>query len=144
MATSWDSSRKYRVIGTPRAKVDAAAKCTGETIFADDVVLPRMLSCRMLRSPHPHARIVKIDTSRAEALDGVHAVITGKDLPIPFGILPVSQDEHALAPDQVRFIGDGLAAVAARDEDVATAALDHHRQKFVDLDQLGGGSGQDS
>ena len=137
MATSGDSSKKYRVIGTPRAKVDAAAKCTGETIFADDVVLPRMLSCRMLRSPHPHARIVKIDTSLAEALDGVHAVITGKDLPIPFGILPVSQDEHALAPDHVRFIGDEVAAVAARDEDIATAALELIDVEYEVLSAIG-------
>jgi 4-hydroxybenzoyl-CoA reductase alpha subunit len=137
MATNSDSSAKYRVVGTPRAKIDAADKCTGETIFADDVVLPRMLSCRMLRSPHPHARIVKIDTSRAEALDGVHAVITGKDVPIPFGILPVSQDEHALAPDHVRFIGDAVAAVAARDEDIATAAIDLIHVEYEVLPAIG-------
>ncbi len=127
----------YSVIGTPRAKVDAAAKCTGEAIFADDLVLPRMLSCKMLRSPHPHARIVRIDTRKARALDGVHAVITGADVPIPFGILPVSQDEHALAPDHVRFIGDAVAAVAARDEDTATAALDLIEVEYEVLPQIG-------
>jgi len=127
----------YSVIGTPRAKVDAAAKCTGEAIFADDLVLPRMLSCKMLRSPHPHARIVRIDTREARALDGVHAVITGADLPIPFGILPVSQDEHALAPDHVRFIGDAVAAVAARDEDTATAALDLIEVEYNVLPPIG-------
>ena len=67
----------------------------------------------MLRSPHPHARIRRIDTSRAAALPGVLAVVTGADLPIPFGVLPVSQDEHALCLDVVRFIGDPVAAVAA-------------------------------
>ncbi|HET7623611.1 MAG TPA: molybdopterin cofactor-binding domain-containing protein [Gemmatimonadaceae bacterium] len=111
-----------RVVGTSRRKVDAAAKVTGELRFADDLSLPRMLHCKLLRSRYPHARIVSIDTSRAEALPGVIAVMTGKELPIPFGILPISQDEHALAPDRVRFVGDPVAAVAALDEDVAAEA----------------------
>ncbi len=112
------------VVGTPRAKVDAVAKVTGQQLYADDLVLPRMLWCRMFRSPHPHARIVAIDTTKARALPGVHAVLTGADLPIPFGILPVSQDEHALCPERVRFIGDPVAAVAAVDEETASAACD--------------------
>jgi 4-hydroxybenzoyl-CoA reductase alpha subunit len=103
--------------------VDAVAKVTGQTRFADDLALPRMLYAKLLRSPHPHARIVGVDTSRAEALEGVVRVLTGRDLPTPFGILPVSQDEHALAVDRVRFVGDPVAAVAAVSEEVATAAL---------------------
>src|SRR5438046_1569702 len=78
----------------------------------------------LLRSPHPHARILSIDASRAASVPGVKAVLTGKDLPIPFGILPVSQDEHALALDKVRFVGDPVAAVAATTEEAATQALD--------------------
>ncbi|MGH7548297.1 MAG: xanthine dehydrogenase family protein molybdopterin-binding subunit [Gemmatimonadales bacterium] len=113
-----------RVVGRALRKVDATAKVTGATKFADDLFLPRMLYARLLRSPHPHARILRIDTAKAAALPGVKAVLTGKDLPIPFGILPVSQDEHALAPDKVRFVGDPVAAVAAVSEEVATAALD--------------------
>src|SRR2546429_9659312 len=73
---------------------------------------------------HPHARIVRVDAAQALALPGVKAVLTGKDLPIPFGILPVSQDEHALALDKARFVGDPVAGVAAVSEEVATAALD--------------------
>ncbi len=115
---------RLRVIGKALRKVDATAKVTGTTLFADDIVLPRMLYARLLRSTNPHARIVRIDTARALALDGVKAVLTGRDLPIPFGILPVSQDEHALAPERVRFIGDPVAAVAATSEEAATAALD--------------------
>src|SRR5204862_249762 len=111
-------------IGKALRKLDATAKVTGETRFADDLFLPRMLYAKLLRSPHPHAKIVRIDTTKAARLAGVKAVLTGKDLPIPFGILPVSQDEHALAPDKVRFVGDPVAAVAATSEDVATAALD--------------------
>jgi 4-hydroxybenzoyl-CoA reductase subunit alpha len=115
---------RERVVGKPQRKVDAVGKVTGRTKFADDLTLPRMLYCRLLRSPHAHARILKIDTARAAALDGVRAVLTGAALPIPFGILPVSQDEHALAPERVRFIGDPVAAVAAVSEEIATAALD--------------------
>ena len=112
------------VVGKAHRKVDATAKVTGVTRFADDLFLPRMLYAKLLRSPHPHARIVSIDVSRAASLSGVKAVLTGKDLPIPFGILPVSQDEHALALDKVRFVGDPVAAVAATTEEAATEALD--------------------
>jgi 4-hydroxybenzoyl-CoA reductase alpha subunit len=111
-----------RVVGRALRKVDATAKVTGATKFADDLALPRMLYAKLFRSPHPHARIVRIDTSKAAALPGVKAVLTGPDLPIPFGILPVSQDEHTLALDKVRFVGDPIAAVAALSEEVATEA----------------------
>ncbi len=128
-------SRKptLRVVGKPLRKVDATAKVMGTTKFADDVVLPRMLFAKLLRSPHPHARIVAIDTAPAAALPGVKAVLTGKDLPIPFGILPVSQDEHALALDKVRFVGDPVAAVAATSEEIATQALDLIRVEYEPL-----------
>ena len=116
--------KPYRVIGKPNPKVDAWDKCTGVTKFADDLVLPRMLHAKLLRSSVPHARIVRIDTSKAEKLRGVKAILTGKDLPIPYGILPVSQDEHALALEKVRMVGDPVAAIAAVDEDVATEAVD--------------------
>src|SRR5213083_3741177 len=114
---------QHKVIGKPFRKVDARAKCTGQTRFADDIILPRMLFAKLLRSPVPHALIKHIDVSKALKLPGVIAVITGKDLPIPYGILPVSQDEHALCIDKVRFIGDPIAAIAAIDEDVAFDAM---------------------
>src|SRR5205814_4563253 len=72
----------------------------------------------------PHARILRLDASRALAHPGVLLVLTGADFPIPYGILPVSQDEHALAVDRVRFVGDPVAAVIARDELTAFEALD--------------------
>ncbi|MDQ3472142.1 MAG: molybdopterin-dependent oxidoreductase, partial [Acidobacteriota bacterium] len=84
---------------------------------------PRMLYAKILRSHHPHALIKNIDTTKAAALPGVFAVITGKELPISYGILPVSQDEHALCIDKVRFVGDPVAAVAAIDEDTAFDAM---------------------
>ena len=114
---------RTRVVGRPYPKVDAAAKVTGQTKFADDIFLPRMLHCKILRSKLAHARLLRVDVSKALALPGVVAAATGRDLPIAFGILPVSQDEHALSPDVVRYVGDPIAAVAAVDEDAALEAL---------------------
>jgi 4-hydroxybenzoyl-CoA reductase subunit alpha len=113
-----------KIIGVPRRRVDGRAKVTGQTKFADDLMLPRTVHCKLLRSSLPHARIVRLDASRALAHPGVHLVLTGRDFPIPYGILPVSQDEHALAIDVVRFVGDPVAAVVARDELTAFEALD--------------------
>src|SRR5947209_18592484 len=90
----------YRVVGTPRPKVDAYGKVTGRALYADDIMLPRMAYGRLLRSPHPHARILSIDTRKALELPGVLAALTGEDLPQKFGILPSSQDEYALAIDK--------------------------------------------
>jgi 4-hydroxybenzoyl-CoA reductase subunit alpha len=113
----------FSVIGQPLPKIDAWAKVTGETRYADDLVLPRMAYGKLLRSPHAHARIVTIDTERARALPGVYSVITGHDLPrVKFGILPVSQDEEALCTEKVRMVGDAVAAVAAVDEETAETA----------------------
>jgi 4-hydroxybenzoyl-CoA reductase subunit alpha len=119
----------FRVIGVPRRRVDARAKVTGQTRFADDICLPRMAHCKLLRSPHPHARIRRMDVSRAMAHPGVYLVLTGKDLPVQYGILPVSQDEQALCLDHVRHVGDPVAAVVAREELTAFEALD-----LVDVD----------
>lgn len=116
--------KAFNVIGKPRRRVDARAKVTGRTVFADDLVLPRMLHMKMLRSHLPHARIKSIDTTRAEKMPGVKLVLTGKDFPITYGILPVSQDEHPLCPEIVRFVGDPVAAVVARNEDEALAACE--------------------
>src|SRR5438045_9789533 len=105
----------FSVVGKSLTKPDAYAKVSGQTKFADDLALPRMLFGRILRSPHPHARIVRVDTSRARALPGVLAVLTGDDLPIKFGTLPASQDEEALARGQVRYVGGPIAPVPAPD-----------------------------
>jgi len=113
-----------RVIGVSRRRIDARAKVTGQTRFADDISLPRIAYCKLLRSPHPHALIKRIDVSRAFAHPGVYLVLTGKDLPIRYGILPVSQDEQALCTDHVRHVGDPVAAVIAREELTAFEALD--------------------
>src|SRR5205807_812237 len=123
MSNSENNAKPLNVVGKPFRKVDARSKCVGQTKFADDITLPRMLYCKILRSHLPHALIKSVDTSKASALPGVHACITGRDLPVPYGILPVSQDEHPLCTDKVRFIGDPVAAVAAVDEDTAFDAM---------------------
>ncbi|HEU4387567.1 MAG TPA: molybdopterin cofactor-binding domain-containing protein, partial [Blastocatellia bacterium] len=129
-------NKRTSVVGKPFRKVDARAKCTGQTRFADDIVLPRMLYCKLLRSPVPHALVKRIDLSKALEHPGVVAVLTGKELPIPYGILPVSQDEHALCIDKVRFVGDPVAAVAAIDEDIAFDALDLIDVEYESLDAI--------
>ena len=129
-------SKDLNVVGKPFRKVDARAKCVGRTKFADDIVLPRMLFCKILRSHVPHAFIKSIDVSKALAMRGVFAVITGKDVPVPYGILPVSQDEHALCVDKVRFIGDPVAAVAAIDEDVAFDAMNSIEVEYEPLNTI--------
>jgi 4-hydroxybenzoyl-CoA reductase alpha subunit len=131
-----NNGKPLNVVGKPFRKVDARAKCTGQTKFADDIVLPRMLFCKILRTHLPHALIKSIDVSKAVALPGVIAVITGKDIPISYGILPVSQDEHALCIDKVRFIGDPVAAVAAIDEDVAFDAMNLIEVEYEPLNTI--------
>jgi CO/xanthine dehydrogenase Mo-binding subunit len=127
-------------IGQSLPKVDARAKVTGSAQYTDDFSLPGMLHGRLLRSPVAHARIASIDTSRARALPGVAAVITGADLPkVRYGnwrLMPNTQDETALAQDKVRFIGDEVAAVAAVDRDTAEEALALIKVEYEELTGL--------
>ena len=116
------SGAAYRLVGTAFPRVDGRAKVTGRTQFADDLAFPRMAYVKLVRSTVPHGRIRNIDFSAALALDGVLGTLVGAELPKPFGILPVSEDEHALAVDTVRFVGDPVAAIAAVTEEAAHAA----------------------
>ena len=125
-----------KVLGKPRRRVDGRAKVTGQTRFADDIALPRMLHMKLLRSPQPHALIESIDIARAKAHPGVHLVLTGQDFPVTFGILPVSQDEYPLAPQHVRYVGDPVAAVVARDEQTAAEACDLMEVKYRPLQTI--------
>ncbi|HEY6822492.1 MAG TPA: xanthine dehydrogenase family protein molybdopterin-binding subunit [Burkholderiales bacterium] len=114
--------KRFEVVGKPRRRVDGRAKATGQVRFADDLSLPRMLHAKLLRSPHPHAVIEAVDTKKAEKHPGVHLVLTGRDFPFPFGIMPVSVDEYPLARERVRYVGDPVAAVVAQDEQTALEA----------------------
>ena len=115
---------RHAVVGRSVPRSDAPAKVTGRAIFTEDILLPGLLHGRILGSPHPHALITSIDTSAAEALPGVKAVITGKDVSdVLYGVSPARYDEHVLAKDKVRFVGDEVAAVAAVDEATAEEAV---------------------
>jgi len=114
--------------------VDAIPKVTGEGKYAADFILPGMLWGKMLRSPFPHAKILNIDTSKAERLPGVRAVITGKDFgEFKYGNMPSTRDETPLAVDKVLFIGDEVAAVAAIDEDIAEEAVELIQVEYEEL-----------
>jgi 4-hydroxybenzoyl-CoA reductase subunit alpha len=119
----------FSIIGKPTAMVDAAEKTTGAGKYTDDLSVPGMLVGRILHSPFPHARIKRIDTSRAEQFDGVVAIVVGKDAPNSYGILPVGHDEHALALDKVRYVGDNVACVVATSEAIADKAME-----LIDVD----------
>ena len=111
-----------RLIGKRVPRVDAVGKVTGTTVFGADFALPGMLHGRVLRSTHPHARLVSIDTARAAALPGVRAVIDARDVPdIRYG--GSLKDEPVFARDRVRYIGQPVAAVAASTPEAAEAAL---------------------
>src|SRR5512143_1112869 len=115
---------KFSYIGKDMKRIDTASKATGEALFAADLNLPRMLVGKMLRSPHPHARIVSIDPSKAERLPGVKAVVTAKDTcGDKWGVFKYTQDQQFLPTEKVRYVGEEVAAVAAVDEDTALEAL---------------------
>lgn len=121
------------LVGKPQRKLEGLEKSSGRAVYTDDIQLPGMLHGKILRSPWPHARILSVDTSAAEALEGVRGVVTGRDMPVTYGIIPWTPDEYPLAVDRVRYVGDGVAAVAAVDEDTALRALDLIRVEYEEL-----------
>ena len=124
---------EFAVLGHSNRKPEGLRKGTGREIYTDDLTFPGMLHAKLLRSPYPHARIVSIDARHAAQMPGVHKVITGADMPTPYGIIPWTRDEHALAVDKVRYIGDAVACVAAIDEETANAALDAIEVEYEEL-----------
>jgi len=129
--------KKFNVINTPVHNIDGIAKVTGRAIYTFDVSMPHMLYGKILRSPYPHAKILDIDTSKAEKIPGVRAVVTGKDtLGKKQGIWRRFKelcDEEILAREIVRYIGEPVAAVAANDEDAAEEALDSIEVEYEPL-----------
>lgn len=110
-------------VGARTPLVNGVEKVTGKAKYTADIAAPDALVGRILRSPHAHARILSIDTAAAEALEGVAAVCTGAETPVPFGVLPIAENEYPLAREKVRYRGDPVAAVAAIDELTAEKAL---------------------
>jgi 4-hydroxybenzoyl-CoA reductase subunit alpha len=114
---------KLRLLGGRIPYIEGPLKVSGRAEYTDDIKRPGMLVGRLLRSPHAHARIVSIDVTEARQIPGVHAILTGEKYPTQFGVLPITHDETAIAVEKVRYIGDIVAAVAARDEPTAERAL---------------------
>ena len=126
--------KELSVVGKSTKRVDTSAKATGEALFTADLSLPRMLVAKVKRSPHAHARILRVDTSGAERLPGVRAVVTsGDSTGEKWGVFRYTQDQAFLPSDKVRFIGEEVAAVAAVDEDTAAAALDLITVEYEEL-----------
>ena len=113
---------EYTVIGKPLPQVNSREKVSGEALYVHDIERPRMLHAKVLRSPHPHARIKRIDLSRARSLKGVKAAVAFGDTPgLAWG--PIYKEHYIFAKDRVRYVGEEVAAIAAADEDTATEAL---------------------
>ena len=122
----------YDVIGKPARRVDGVEKATGQARYAADVSPPGTLWGKSLHSSYAHARIVRIDTTAAKKVPGVHAVITGADVRVGLWGRAV-KDVPVLAYDRVRFFGERVAAVAADDEDIAQRALDLIEVEYEEL-----------
>ena len=119
-------------IGSSYIRVDAEEKVSGRALYAEDIQLPRMIYGVIVRSPYPHARIKSIDTSEAEKMPGVRAVVTGRDLEMGYYGIDL-QDQQMFALDKVRFIGEPVAAVAARTPDMAREAAGRVRVEYEEL-----------
>jgi len=120
---------KFKMIGQGRPYIEATKKVQGSADYADDIKIKNALHCKFVRSTHAHAKINTINTAKAEELSGVRAVITGKELPVKFGVLPISQDETAMAVEKTRYIGEIVVAIAADTEEIANEAC-----KLIEID----------
>jgi len=123
------------VVGTSAKRIDGIEKATGTAQFTVDIELPRLIHAKVKRSPVPHAEIVRIDTSQAKELPGVRAVVTGAEIPdVRMGVLTL--DEHLLARDRVRFVGEPVASVAADTPEIARAACELIEVEYRELPAL--------
>ena len=130
--TQTNLDRSLKIVGTRPARPDGVDKVTGRALFGADKSLPNMLVGRVLRSPYAHARILSIDVSKAEALQGVKAVVTSEDFEdfpsefVPAGEMVVNMKDitrNVMAREKVLYVGHTVAAVAATDESIAAKAL---------------------
>ncbi len=125
---------KFKTVGKSLPRVDAASKVTGQAKFTADYYIENMLFGKILHSPIPHGRIKSIDARKALSLPGVKLILTGQDVPeITYGVSPARYDEHVLAKEVVRYVGDEVAAVIAVDEETAEKALDLIQVEYEEL-----------
>ncbi|MDP2948655.1 MAG: xanthine dehydrogenase family protein molybdopterin-binding subunit, partial [Chloroflexota bacterium] len=133
MARETEARQRYKAVGKRLPRPDAAAKVIGKTVYAADLHLPRMLHAKLLASPYAHARILRIDASRARAAAGVEAVLTAADLPPIVNRNPSNRHHVPLAQDEVLFYGQPVAAVLASDPHVAEEALELIEVEYEEL-----------
>ncbi|MEJ2718597.1 MAG: molybdopterin-dependent oxidoreductase [Deltaproteobacteria bacterium] len=127
-------AREHTIVGTRMTRTDSLAKVTGQALYTADLKLPRMLCAKVLRSPHPHAKILNIDTSGALRLPGVKAVVTAADAHgVKWGVFKYTQDHPMIAEEKVRYVGEDVAGVAAVDEETALEALERIRVDYEPL-----------
>ena len=127
------TTTQFKVLEQNHPRVDAYDKVTGRATYASDVYLPGMLACKLLPSERNHARIVSIDTSAAEALPGVRAIITGSDFPdVRYGSGAL-RDRYVMPREVVNYVGEPIAAVAADDEATAQEAVELIRVEYEDI-----------
>ena len=123
-------------IGVPQPLVDGPEKVSGKALYSSDFIPNNCLVGRIFRSPVAHAEIIKLDISAAEALPGVHGIITGEDCDEPYGVLPIARFEYPMARDKVRYRGEPLACVAAEDVETAQKAIDLIKLEYKELPAL--------
>lgn len=127
-------TEEYSYVGKNVDRLDAVEKVTGEATYTKDIELPGMLYAKFKKSTRPHAKIVEIDTEKAEELPGVRTVITGKDVPFKFG--KYIEDRDILARKKVRYVGEPVAAVAADTEEIAEEAVELIEVEYEDLEPV--------
>jgi len=115
-------NNQYTMVGRPKPYIEAVKKVKGTADYADDIHTKNALHCRFLRSTYAHAVIESIDTSKAEKIPGVHLIVTGRDIKNKFGVLPISEDETAIAVEKTRYLGEIVAAVVATTPEIASQA----------------------
>jgi len=131
--TSSNEDAKFKMIGQPRPYIEATKKVKGTADYADDIKIKDALYCKFLRSTFAHAKINSINTEAALKIPGVKLIITGKELPVKFGVLPISQDETAMAIEKTRYAGEIVAAVIADTEAIAQYACTQIKVDYTPL-----------
>ena len=125
-----------KIVGVSRPYIEATKKVQGLADYADDYQMKDALHVKFLRSIYPHALITHIDKSEALKIEGVRYVATGEELPVTFGVLPISQDETAMAIEKTRYVGEIVAAVAADTEEIAAAACKRILVKYAPIKEF--------
>ncbi|MCC6448728.1 MAG: molybdopterin-dependent oxidoreductase, partial [Chitinophagaceae bacterium] len=131
-----EMSSSLHSVGVPQPYIEAGKKAAGKADYADDIKTKNALHCKFVRSIHAHAKILDIDISEAKNMEGVSYIALGHELPVKFGVLPISQDETAMAIEKTRYVGEIIAAVAAETEEIAIEACKKIKIKYQPIKEF--------